>query len=90
MNRATQVVTRTYPSVSSKRCKRSGSLAMMARRSADVMSAQRAISSVLRPQPTHSFVLSLRRQILTQGVSKALPLLVLGLCKEFGQAEQSG
>ena len=49
---------------------RAGSVAMMARRSPSLIVAQRAISSIVRPQPTHSPVSASSRQMLTQGVSK--------------------
>src|SRR4029453_3117672 len=46
---------------------------MMARRSPSFIVAQRAISSMVRPQPTHSPVSPWSRQTLTQGVSKEVP-----------------
>ncbi len=48
---------------------------MMARRSDSLIAAQRAISSMVRPQPTHRPVSLSSRQILTHGVSKG------GLCR---------
>jgi len=43
---------------------------MMARRSRSLIAAQRAISSMLRPQPTQVPLSTSSRQILMQGVSK--------------------
>ena len=43
---------------------------MTARRSDSLIAAQLAISSMVRPQPTHSPVLLSSRQILMHGVSK--------------------
>src|SRR5215469_12776488 len=52
---------------------RSGNAAMMARRSRSLIVAQRAISSMVRPQPMHSPVSASSRQTLRQGVSKDVP-----------------
>jgi|GEM_PF-627240 hypothetical protein len=46
---------------------------MMARRSRSLIVDQRAISSMMRPQPMHSPVPASSRQTLTQGVSKEVP-----------------
>lgn len=48
---------------------------MTARRSESLIADQRAISSMVRPQPAHMPVAVSSRQILTQGVSKE------GLCR---------
>ena len=50
----------------------------MARRSEQLMADQRAISSMVRPQPRQSPVSPSSRQTLTQGVSKE------GLCPADG------
>jgi hypothetical protein len=44
----------------------------MARRSEQLIAAQRAMSSMVRPQPTQSPVSPSSRQTLTQGVSKEI------------------
>jgi hypothetical protein len=44
----------------------------MARRSEQLIADQRAISSMVRPQPTQSPVSPSSRQTLTQGVSKEI------------------
>ena len=64
---------------------------MTARRSASLICAQVAISASVRPQPRQVPVAASSRQILTQGVSKDVPLGPLSLkeCRDWRAIEQS-
>ena len=69
MNRASQVVTRSHSPTWPKLSRRAGNAAMMAARSASLIDAQLAISSIVRPQPMQSPSSELSKQTFTQGVS---------------------